>query len=110
MRARYLIPPVDGPWIECVCHTTLPAKEFVVHALDCKKVTGHTWATRHALVKRTLIKVLKQYDPDPQEHRYEDGKGPDILFQLGSQLTAVDVTIVNPLTDTYVWRQVWEAV
>lgn len=75
-----------------------------MHALDCNKVRGYTWASRHALVKRTFRQLLGQYGfhPDVAEPRFADGSGPDICFQLGTRLMLVDVTIVNPLAPTYV--------
>ena len=36
------------------------------------------------------------------EPRYDEGKGPDLLFQMGHQLVMVDVTIANPLDPSYV--------
>jgi hypothetical protein len=75
-----------------------------VHALDCNKVRGYTWATRHAHVKRVFRKLLVSYGfhPDAHEPRFDAGSGPDVCFQLGDSLALVDVTIVNPLAETYV--------
>jgi hypothetical protein len=104
LRARYLTPPSNDETLSCVCGHQCPAADFVVHALDCNKVTGYTWASRHAHVKRVFKSVLRQYGfcPDRNEPRFENGKGPDVCFLLGSTLTLVDVTIVNPLAPTYV--------
>ena len=67
-------------------------------------MTGYTWATRHALVKKTFMKILREYgfNPDPHEPRFKDGKGADVLFQIEDTIVIVDVTIVNPLADSYV--------
>jgi hypothetical protein len=75
----------------------------VVHALDCNKVRGYTWASRHALVKKVLKNVLRQYGflPDNREPRF-NGVGPDVCFLLGTTLIIVDVSVVNPLADSYV--------
>ena len=77
---------------------------FFSYSLDCHRVTGFTAASRHALVKRTFVHVLRQYGfvPDAHEPRFSDGKGPDVCFQLGDQLALIDVTIVNPLAPSYV--------
>lgn len=105
LRARFLLPPDNDDAPSCVCSTQMAANQFVVHALDCKHVSGYTWASRHAHVKEVFKNVLRQYGflPDHAEPRFfGNGKGPDVCFSLGSKLVLVDVTVVNPLADSYV--------
>jgi hypothetical protein len=61
MRLRYLLPPCGGDLISCSCGQRCRAEEFAIHALDCNKVTGYTWASRHAHVKQVFKAVLRQY-------------------------------------------------
>ena len=102
-RIRYLIPPTNDRFIECVCGLQCRASDFVVHALSCNKVSGYTWASRHAHVKRTFKAVLSQYGfrPDAKEPRFK-GSGPDVCFMLGLDLALIDVVVCNPLADSYV--------
>jgi len=113
LRARYLLPPSTDPFPECVCGKSCPQNEFVVHALDCKSVSGYTWASRHAHVKRVFKSVLRQYGflPDATEPRFMKGGtcGPDVCFLLGGTLVLVDVTVVNPLAPSYVDKEVEDA-
>ena len=105
LRARYLLPPSNEETHYCVCGRQFEPELFVVHALDCNKVRGYTWASRHALVKRVFKSVLRQYgfNPDEAEPRFfGGGTGPDVCFLLGGRLTLVDVVVTNPLADTYV--------
>ena len=105
MRLRYLIPPFNDPVATCSCGHQCSPTDFIVHALDCNKVRGYTWASRHAHVKRVFKKVLVQYGfrPDEKEPRFfPGGKGPDVIFTMGDKLALVDVVICNPLADTYV--------
>jgi hypothetical protein len=107
MRARYCIPPIPitspSERLRCVCGASIPAMEFVVHALDCRHVKGKTKASRHALVKKAFKAILSEYgfDPDPHEPRFQYGEGADILFQLGDTTVTVDVTVVNTLAPSY---------
>ena len=89
--------------MSCVCGTLCSADSFVVHALSCNKVSGYTWASRHALVKRVFKSVLRQYgfNPDEAEPRFGN-VGPDVCFQLDDAHTLVDIVVVNPLADSYV--------
>jgi len=105
LRLRYLVPPTNDPAITCTCAQSFAPQDFVVHALDCNRVTGYTWASRHAHVKEVFKKVLTQYGfrPDRREPRFlPGGRGPDVLFQMGDTLALVDIVICNPLADTYV--------
>jgi hypothetical protein len=103
-RLRYLIPPTEDARPMCVCGRQCTRADFVVHALDCNKVRGYTWASRHARVKRTFSSLLRAYGfhPDAHEPRFDGGSGPDVCFQLGDNLVLVDVTVVNPLASSYV--------
>jgi hypothetical protein len=104
LRARYLIPPTNDRMVSCSCGKQCPSADFVIHALDCNKVCGYTWASRHALVKRVFKSVLRQYGflPDEAEPRFfERGCGPDVSFRLGRIVTLVDVVVVNPLAESY---------
>ena len=88
-----------------------PGSAFVVHSLNCNRVVGYTWASRHAHVKRVFKNVLRQYGfmPDQNEPRFVGGVGPDVCFQLGKHMALVDVTVVNPLADSYVAAEAVEA-
>ena len=103
LRLRYLIPPTNDKSIECACGRQCRAEDFVVHALCCNKVSGYTWASRHAHVKKIFKSVISQYGfrPDAKEPRF-NGKGPDVCFMLGMDLALVDVVVCNPLGKTYV--------
>ena len=103
LRIRYLLPPTNERCVTCVCGHQCDTTDFVVHALSCNKVSGYTWASRHALVKKVFKSVLAQYGfrPDAKEPRF-NGAGPDVCFMLGLKLTLVDVVICNPLAESYV--------
>ena len=104
LRARYLLAPSNEPLTTCVCGHQSPSSSFVVHGLDCNRVRGYTWATRHALVKRVFKYVLRQYgfNLDETEPRFfENGPAPDVCFALGASLALVDVAVTNPLADSY---------
>ena len=109
-RLRYLVAPTSEPELQCVCGATLRNEEFCVHALDCKKVKGKTQASRHKEVKETFRNLLVQYGfkPDLHEPRFDNGRGPDICFQLGRKTALVDVTVVNPLAPSYVEKEAAE--
>lgn len=102
-RIRYLLPNSNEGNPSCVCGATPGRQDFVVHALTCNKVSGFTWASRHALLKVALKKVLRQYGfrPDEREPRF-GGEGPDVCFMLGDRPVLVDVTVVCPLATSYV--------
>ena len=105
LRTRYLLPPNNEELLTCMCGRQCPHHQFVVHALDCNKVCGYTWASRHALVKRVFKQVLRQYGfrPDDGEPRFfGNGTGPDVCFLLRDKQVLVDVVITNPLADTYI--------
>jgi hypothetical protein len=91
-----------------VCREAFDPRGFAIHALSCKKVSGYSAASRHAHVKNMFKYVLRQYgfNPDHAEPRFSNGKGPDVIFQLGGVMTMVDVTIRNPLAETYVDKEV----
>jgi len=105
MRLRYLVPPFNDPSATCTCGHQCSPTDFIIHALDCKRVSGYTWSSRHALVKSVFKKVLSQYGfrPDKREPRFFlGGKGPDVIFQMGDAMVLVDLVICNPLADSYV--------
>ena len=39
---------------------------------------------------------------------FDNGRGPDICFQLGRKIVLVDATVVNPLTPSYVEKEAAE--
>ena len=105
MRLRYLVPPFNDPVGTCTCGHQCSPTDFIIHALDCKRVRGYTWASRHADVKKVFKRVLTQYGfrPDPKEPRFFDnGTGPDVHFFMGDVLVLVDIVVCNPLADSYV--------
>ena len=106
LRIRYLIPPTNDRYTECVCGLQCSAADFVVHALSCNKVSGYTWASRHALVKRVFKAVLSQYGfrPDAKEPRF-NGAGPDVCFMMGMDIALIDVVVCNPLAESYVYAE-----
>lgn len=106
LRIRYLLPPTNDISQECVCGLQCSAADFVVHALSCNKVSGYTSASRHAHVKKTFKAVLSQYGfrPDAKEPRF-NGKGPDVCFMMGMDLAVVDVVVINPLAESYVYAE-----
>ena len=106
LRIRYLIPPTNDRSIECSCGLQCSAADFVVHALCCNKVSGYTWASRHALVKKVFKAVLSQYGfrPDAKEPRF-NGVGPDVCFLMGMALAVIDVVVCNPLAESYVYAE-----
>jgi hypothetical protein len=105
-RLRLLMPPLNDPHPSCVCGQACSWDKFVVHALDCKHVTGYTRTNRHNLIRDTFKKVLRThgFTPETKEPRLFDGctTGPDILFQVGSEFVLIDVSVVNPLAPSYV--------
>ena len=107
MRMRYLIAPTSWTEVQCKCGESFRNTDFVVHSLNCKRVKGHTSASRHHIVKSSFISLLRRYgfSPDVHEPRFDNGRGPDICFLLGNELTLVDVTVVNPLAPSYVEKE-----
>ena len=102
-RIRYLLPSSNADNPSCVCGVSPGRDNFVVHALTCNKVSGFTWASRHALLKVALKKVLRQYGFRPDEHEPRfGGEGPDVCFLLGDSPMLVDVTVVCPMAASYV--------
>jgi len=106
LRLRYLVPPFNDPVATCTCGHQCSPTDFIIHALDCNKVQGYTWASRHAHVKKIFKKILIQYGfrPYDREPRFFEGgkKGPDVIFLMGDRLVLVDLVICNPLADSYV--------
>ena len=102
---RALRCPSTYPPLKTVSQTC-SAADFVVHALSCNKVSGYTWASRHAHVKKTFKAVLSQYGfhPDAKEPRF-NGTCPYVCFMLGMTLALVDVVACNPLGESYVYAE-----